>query len=47
MHMGHREVPRVGAESELQLLAYVTATAIQVPSRFCGLNHSSWQHLDP
>ena len=40
----HMEVPRVGAESELQLLAYTTATTIQDPSRACDLHHSSQQH---
>ena len=33
----HMEVPRPGVESELQLLAYTTATATQ------DLSHSSWQ----
>ena len=28
-HTRHLEVPRLGAESELQLLAYTTATATQ------------------
>ena len=37
----HMEVPRLGVESELQLLAYTTAT--QDPSRICDLHHSSWQ----
>ena len=34
---------RLGAESELQLLAYATATATQDPSHICELYHSSWQ----
>ena len=34
------EVPRLGAESELQLLAYATATAISDLSRICDLHHS-------
>ena len=38
------EVPGQGVESELQLLAYPTATAMLDPSRICGLHHSSWQH---
>ena len=38
------EVPRLGVESELQLPAYTTATAIQDPSLVCDLHHSSWQH---
>ena len=28
----HMEVPRLGVESEVQLLAYTTATAMQDPS---------------
>ena len=31
-------------ESELQLLAYSTATATSNPSRICDLHHSSQQH---
>jgi len=42
-HLWHMEVPRLGVESELQLLAYTTATAMQDPSRICNLNHSSQQ----
>ena len=37
------EVPRLGVKSELQLLAYATATATQDPSRVCNLHHSLWQ----
>ena len=40
----HMEVPRLGVESELQLLAYATATAMQDPSHVCDLYHSSQQH---
>ena len=39
----HMEVPRLGVESELQLLAYTTATAIPDPSWICDLHHSSRQ----
>ena len=39
----HMEVPRLGVESELQLLACARATATQDPSRICTLHHSSWQ----
>ena len=39
----HMEVPRLGAELELQLLAYTTATASQEPSPICDLYHSSQQ----
>ena len=38
------EVPRLGVESELQLLACTTATAMQDPSCFCNLCHSLQQH---
>ena len=38
------EVPRLGVESELQLPAYITATAMWDLSRVCQLYHSSWQH---
>ena len=37
------EVPRLGVETELQLLAYATATATQDLSLICDLHHSSWQ----
>ena len=43
-HQWHVEVPRLGVESELLLLAYVRATATPDLSRVCGLHHSSWQH---
>ena len=42
------EVPRLGVESKLQLLAYTTAiataTATLDPSRIHNLHHSLWQH---
>ena len=38
------EVPRLGAASEPQLLAYTTATAMRDTSLVCNLNHSSQQH---
>ena len=37
------EVPRLGVELELQLLAYTTATAMSDPSPICDLHHSSQQ----
>ena len=37
------EVPRLGFESQLQLLPYATATATPDASRVCKLHHSSWQ----
>ena len=39
-HPRHMEVPR---QSELQLLAYATATATPDPSHICNLHHSSRQ----
>ena len=39
----HMEVPRLGVESKLQLLAYTTATAMPDLSLICDLHHSS-QH---
>ena len=41
------EVPRLGVESELQLLAYTTAIAKWDLSRICDLHHSSWQRQIP
>ena len=43
-YLQHVEVPRLGVEWELQLLAYTTATATQDPSHICQLHHSSWKH---
>ena len=43
-HLQHTEVPRLGVESEVQLPAYTTATAMKDPSCVCDLHHSSWQH---
>ena len=41
LHSQHMQVPRLGAESELQLLAYATATAMQHLSRVCDPHRSS------
>ena len=41
------EIPRLGVQSELQLLAYTTATATQDLSRVCDVHHSSQQHQIP
>ena len=43
------DVPELGGELELQLLAYSTATAIPYPSRICDLHCSlqSHQFLNP
>ena len=38
------EVPRLGFQSELQLLAYTTATATWDLNLIFDLHHSSWQH---
>ena len=43
LHLQHMEVPRLGDESELQLPAYATATAMPDPSFLCNLHHSPWQ----
>ena len=37
------EVPRLGVESELQLPAYTTVTAMRDPSCVCDLHHCSEQ----
>ena len=39
----HMEVPRLSVESEMQFLAYTTATATQDPNRVCDLYCSSRQ----
>ena len=43
LHLQHMEVPRLGVELELQLLAYPTVTATWDPSRVCDLYHGSQQ----
>ena len=47
LHRRHMEVPRLGVESELQLLAYTTAAAMQNLSHVCDLHPSSRQHQIP
>ena len=42
-HVRHIEGPRLGVQSELQLLAYTTATATPAPSHVYNLHGSSWQ----
>ena len=42
-HPRHMEVPRLGVEWKLQLLAYTTAIAMQDLSCVCDLHHSSQQ----
>ena len=44
LHPQHMDVPRLGPESELQLPAYNTATAMPDLSSICDLHHSSQQH---
>ena len=39
----HMEVPRLGVELELQLLAYTAAIAMPDTSHVCSLHHSSRQ----
>ena len=46
-HLRHMEVPRLGVQSELQLPAYSTATAMGDPSLVCNLHHSSQQYRIP
>ena len=41
-HSGHLEIPKLGFASELQLLPYATATAMQDASHICDLHHRSW-----
>ena len=43
LHLWHMEVPRLGIKSELQQPAYTRATATQVPSHVCDLQHNSQQ----
>ena len=42
-HVKCVEVPGPGVKSELQLLVYTTATAMQDPGHTCDLHHSSGQ----
>ena len=44
LQLWHMEVPGLGVESELQLLAYATATARPDLSFICDLHHSVQQH---
>ena len=43
-HLQCMDVPRLGVQSELQLPAYTTATAMQDPSCICDPHHGSRQH---
>ena len=44
LHPQHMQVPRLGVELELWLLAYATATSTPDPSHLYNLHHSSLQH---
>ena len=41
LYLRHMEVPSLGVQSELEPLAYTTATATWGPSCICDLHHSS------
>ena len=43
LYLWHMKVSRLGVKSELQPLAYATATVTPDLSRICNLHHSSWQ----
>ena len=43
LHPRYMEVPRLGGQSELPVLAYTTATAMPDLCCVCDLHHSSWQ----
>ena len=43
LHLRHMEVPRLGVETELQLLVYTIATATPDLSHLCDLCSSLWQ----
>ena len=43
LHLRHVDVPGLGAELELELLAHATATASQDLSHVCDLHYTSWQ----
>ena len=46
-HPGHTEIPRLGVELDLQLLAYATATANTESKPHCNLHRSSQQGRIP
>ena len=46
-HLRHMEIPRLGVESELHLLAYATATVTQDLSQVCNLKPQLTAMLDP
>ena len=45
-NLQYMEVPKLGVESELQLPAYDTATAMPDPSHVCSIHHQLMAMLD-
>ena len=43
LHLRHMGVPRLGVQTELQMSAHATATAMQHTSRVYNVHHSSQQ----
>ena len=43
LHLQHMEVPRLGVQSDLQLMTSATATATRDLSYICDVHHSSRQ----
>ena len=43
-YLQHMKVPRLGVDSELQLLAYTTAAAMPDLSQVCDMHHRAQQH---
>ena len=43
LHLWHKEIPRLGIELELELLAYTTVTATRNPSHICD-HPMTWKH---
>ena len=46
-HPRDMDVPRLGVQWDLQLLAYATATAMQDPSHVHDPHHSPWHYQIP
>ena len=42
-----KEIPRLRVQSELHLLAFTSATAMQDPNHICDRHHSSQQYQIP
>ena len=47
LHPWHMEIPRLGIQSELHLLAYTAVRATWDPSHICDIHHSSPQGQIP